>query len=450
MSQSAKQSADEGSSGILHGIRHLKVASRVPITVLVSLVVFGLQAVHSVILARLLGPEGRGEYGTIVLFSQTMLYVGLVGTHYSIARAATRGVAAVGALQAAAFRVGLMTGIGSTLIAATLCLVGLPDEKRYLLPLALICTLLLPCEHLRLTAQAVDHGRGSFNRYNASRLFAAAVFPLLMLVLFLGQVRDLTWIAWATVLTSVVGYVFYWLISDQKSVLQPPSATERSSAKARNLIREGRSDGALVVANDLFDRLATLLVLWLASFEDQGYYLTALPAATLLLVAPNAFELFAFRKAADESHRLSLRELQKFGAGFIFIQVFVAAGLMLCIAPLIHLVYTEDFSGSIPIAKVLIAAMAANGLTIIGEGYLRGRHLAKLGVYTRVVSAPIMVVGALGISSLSPTLRIAVAVFLGHLVNAALVLALVYLDVKKREPGASQTENDSPQESGVA
>ena len=427
-SSNSESAADDLAVGWLGRVRRRLWVSRVPVTVLVSLLVFGFQAVHSILLARLLGPAGRGEYGTIVLYAQTMLYIGLLGTHYSIARSAANETQ-YHSLQLASFRIGLLTGIGSAAIAVLLNLFCLPAEKQYLLPLALICTLMLPCEHLRLTAQSVDHGRGTFNRYNASRLFAAAIFPVLMLALFMAEIRDLRLIAWATVATSAFGYIFYWAISDCKPVWGNAGKT-----RVLELIKDGRSDGALVLANDLFDRLATLLVLWLVGFKEQGFYLTALPAATLLLVAPNAFELFTFRRGANKSRNVTRGEFFKYGALFFLAQVIVSISMILAVGPLIRFVYSDAYAGSIPIAKVLVAAMAANGLTIIGEGYLRGRSLARQGVTTRIIALPIMLVTAFAMPGLNPTLRIAVAVLLGHLANASLVAWCVYRDISTTAP----------------
>jgi enterobacterial common antigen flippase len=48
-------------------------------TVGVSFGIVALQLAQGILLARLLGPESRGEYATAVLYSQMLLYVGLFG-----------------------------------------------------------------------------------------------------------------------------------------------------------------------------------------------------------------------------------------------------------------------------------------------------------------------------------------------------------------------------------
>ncbi|MFN3191070.1 MAG: lipopolysaccharide biosynthesis protein [Aureliella sp.] len=428
-------------NSIAEGIRRIRCLlwrNSVPVTVFVSLAVFGLQAIHSILLARLLGPTGRGEYGTAMFFAQTMTYIGLLGTHYSIARHAADESSANShsfrLIQRAAFRVGLVTGGISTLVAVMLSLVALPEDKSYLLPFCIICSLLLPAEHLRLTAQSVDHGRGKFNRYNLSRLFAATIFPCLVMFFFVAQWKSLQVIAWSTVAVSLVSYLFYWLISDAKGVFGD------SDPPARRLIQEGLPDGGLVLANDAYDRFAVYIVIWTTSLLDQGLFLTALPISTLLLVAPNAFELFAFRAAVSKE---APRNLQGFVAKsllIIAVQAVVLGALQLFLEPIVLLLYGEPFRDAIPVTRLLIIAMAFAGLTIVGEGYLRGRKRVRAGIVTRVVATIVMFGLAFAIQVGSPIENIAMAVAGGHAFNAITVGILVFQEVRHASSGKEVTQ----------
>src|ERR671911_636332 len=70
-------------------IRSLDLAARyLPMmaTVATSLTVVALNAMQGVLLARMLGPAGRGEYGTAVFYTQTFTYIGLFGSVYVLAR----------------------------------------------------------------------------------------------------------------------------------------------------------------------------------------------------------------------------------------------------------------------------------------------------------------------------------------------------------------------------
>lgn len=432
----------------LRQIRQILWKGRVPITVFVSLAVFGLQAIHSILLARLLGPTGRGEYGTAVFFAQTMTYIGLLGTHYSIARWAASENASKSDSSVrsdyyrTAFRIGAFTGGLSLVVSVGLSWFALPSDKAYLFPLCVICSLLLPAEHLRLTGQSVDHGLGRFNRYNISRLFAATIFPVLVLCFYLGQFKNLSAIAWSTVLVSIAAYLFYWVISEVKSVWQ------RSEGQTFGIIRDGLPDAGLVLANDAYDRLAVYLVIWCASLADQGLFLTALPISTLLLVAPNAFELFAFRSAAAESSPLGGFRCAKNIVLIVATQAAVLFALQLVLEPLVLILYGEPFRDAIPVTRILIVAMAFSGLTIVGEGYLRGRRQLRSSMLVRIIATLILLGCALAYWSAGSIEWIAKAATFGHAFNAMLVGVLVVRDASRPESAAGVKPRASQKDGG--
>jgi len=88
-------------------------------TVATSFGVFWLFAVQGIFLARLLGPEMRAEYGTVVFYTQTLTFIGLLGTLLSIAAHAARNPEALPALRRAAIRLGAVTGVGTALFVAS-------------------------------------------------------------------------------------------------------------------------------------------------------------------------------------------------------------------------------------------------------------------------------------------------------------------------------------------
>lgn len=381
-----------------------------------SLAVFGLLALHAILLSRLLGRTGRGEYGVAMFYTQTMLYIGLAGTSYSIARRAMDASTNLAALQRSAVRVGAITGLVSMLIVMMLTVVALPGDKSHLVPLCLVCSLMIPLEHIRLTAIAVDHGRGNFTRYNLSRVFAAAVFPAIVIVLYFNQNDSLELIAWLTVLVPLVGYAFFYALSDNKKLIGP------TAPKPRTLIREGKNDGLAVLAGDLFDRLGNILLFWLVVVDDYALYVTALPAASLLLVGPHTFALYSFRSATDGGH--TQRRLTGYALLVLGFQVFSLIVMFLILDPLLLFLFGEEFSGIAPVARILLFAMAANGCALVGDGYLRGLGRGTWGVWTRIIAAVVMLICSFMLPDGPQLQRIAGAMGIGYAVNASLTAIL--------------------------
>lgn len=399
--------------------------SRMVSTVGSNFLVFGLQAIHAILLARLLGPQGRGEYGTAMFYAQLLIYVGLMGTLFSIARMSENWKSDFAPLQRSAIRVGLITGICAMTLSMLLVLIAIPAAKKYLVPYCLICCMLLPWEHMRLTCLAVDHGRGTFRRYNLSNVVAAAIFPALVLGLYISHIDSLWVVSCLTVIVPLSGLAFYLLVSDNRKWFG-----ELAVAPTR-LIRDGAQDGLSVLATDLYDRLGVFLVLWLVTIEGLGNYLTAVPAAQLLVVAPNALALFAFKAAANHQRKITVTQAVQSILFVLALQVTVVFLLSTILESLLLFIYGQRFIGTVPVAQVLLLAMAACGCAIVGDGYLRGRQRAILGVWTRVFGMLTMLMAAVLIDHPNPLLRVAWATACGHFVNAILIIWLVLNDVRR-------------------
>lgn len=182
-------------------------------TFLTTLAVFGIFFVQGIILARILGPLGRGEFGTSIQIPRDLLlYAGLLGGIEIVNSYASKGVRSLVRLKYSAARMGLITGTITAIVAGVssivfLLLVG----KAQLIPFCLICCLFLPWEHMHLIISGVDRGNHAYARYNFNRLFFAAAFPVLVLLAFptglieflgLGQ---LTAVCLLFVISKVVG-----------------------------------------------------------------------------------------------------------------------------------------------------------------------------------------------------------------------------------------------------
>ena len=98
-------------------------------TVGAQLAIFGLNAIQSIILARLLSPYARGEYGTVLLFTQILLYAGMLGTSFSIARRSQPKENSLEQLKSASLRAGIFTGLVS-FTSFVYCLAGIKILPR--------------------------------------------------------------------------------------------------------------------------------------------------------------------------------------------------------------------------------------------------------------------------------------------------------------------------------
>lgn len=395
-------------------------------TVATSFGIFCLFAIQGVFLARLLGPRMRAEYGTVVLYTQTLTYIGLLGALLSIAAHAARNGDRLPGLRRAALRLGVLTGVGTALIVTVLSLTALPASKAYLAGLCIVCSVLLPFDHMRLALMAVDHGSGNFSKYNRNAVVNAALLPLSLGLFWLLDIRSVQLIVAVTIAIPLVSLAYRFL-SEGTGIIGP-----RSEPPIRALLVEGIPYGFAQTASDLFNRLDALLVLWLVGLTDQGYYMAAVSAAGLMAVAPNALALFSFRSSAASDRAGSVGKLVAAGLAVSAIQAVTLLAILAVIERLITLVFGSNFRGAVPYATILMTAQAVGGLTFVAGGYLRGRGKSFVEVWTRVIGAGVIIAIALGLRSGQGQMSVPIAVLCGQTICAMILCAAVLHDAVRQ------------------
>lgn len=401
-------------------------------TVAVSFLVFALTAVQGILLARLLGPKARGEYSAVMLYSQTLLFIGMLGAPLTIARRAARRDCALPLLRNAAMRYGLCTGIATACVVVLLSFFALPVEKRYLAPWCGLATLIMPIEHMRLAVMSVEHGRASFRRYNYFRLSAQAALPGLLAILMLSGGASLGLVVVMTILAPLIGLALQLVATPGARPWKP--VDPRPSV----LAREGLPYAAEGLVGQLYGRLDMLLVLWLVSdLSVQGQYAAAVPAAGLIIVAGSALDLFAFNAGARATAPMGRKKLMILGGAVALLQLVSAGVLYLLLEPVILFVYGEKFREAVPFALALLPAFALGGCGMVAEGYLRGRGRPGASMRANAVAVVVMLIGVSVWFPSYHVMSIPWASGLGRLVGLACLLVAVALDAPAQESGTA-------------
>lgn len=393
------------------------------VTVGVSFAVVFLQLTQGILLARLLGPEGRGEYATAVLYSQLLLYVGLLGGIEVICRYANDPQTDREKLRRAALWLGVTTGLITTCVTILCNLLALPGDKRFLLPLACLCSLSVIGQQVMLVVSAVDRGAGGFGRYNFLRVFAAAVFPALMLVYALFFPVDPLVAGVLFVISSILsmGACLVGIKSPLRGTSEP---------RVPQLLRESRSYGFSMFVTDLVERLDLVLVLWLAPLATQGLYAAMVPAVYTLTVIPNTFGLFLFNAGASRDRQLRVPDVHRILASSFAVQFVSAVGFMLLIGPVVRLVYGEAYSDAVIYALWLAPVAAIRGIVQGLDNYLKGRGRPLAPLNSRIASAVILIGVTIVLFPTMHTLAIPIAALASQAVCLVWLSSIVYADAR--------------------
>jgi len=227
---------------------------------------------QGILLARLLGPVGRGEFATVILWPNVFAGLGILGVNMALARFAGQGQDPDGLVKTAV-KAALVTGALTALVCGVALPFLLPEGKHNLLPAAYLFLLFIPINHLGMNLQGVDHGVGNFRWLNGTR---ALLYPV-----FFTGVLLCWWLATDTVFWVAVAL----LIANGSVVLI------RLAAKLKSLLGEGqgvsfktlcKKSYPFVVASIiaiLYTQMDKALLVWLLAPEEIGWYVAAFAAA---------------------------------------------------------------------------------------------------------------------------------------------------------------------------
>ena len=393
-------------------------------TVGVSFGIVALQLVQGILSARLLGPEGRGEYAAALIYAQSILYVGLFGAIEIVCRYAGNDQIDRQSLNRSAWQLALVTGGATSLIAVALNCVALPPDNRHVLPLAIICSLAIFGQQITLILSAVARGSNDFKRYNRWRLWAAAVFPVLLL----------GWMLVGT--TTVTSVSITWLIASLLSALPcfikgGETVGQTVAPGFLRMLREGRPYALATLATDLLERLDLLLMLWLTSYivmgnVTLGYYNSMIPVAYPLTVIPNTFGLYLFNAGAKKGSALTVSRVHQLLAICVGIQIFMTIGFIATVGPVVRIVYGEEFMPAVVFAIWLAPVSAIKGIVQGLENYVKGRGRPLAAVSIRIGAAIVMLISIGILYSRSGILSIVQGSLIGQIFCLIGVVWLVY------------------------
>lgn len=377
--------------------------SNVLATFLTTLAIYSVFLAQGFVVARILGPLGRGEFGTALFFPRdVLLYAGLLGGVEVINALAVKSNVDTKTLKYSAARLGLLSGLITATVAAILAVVVMVCVgKSYLIPFCLVCCVFVPWEHMQLTISAVDRGTRNFAFYNVNRFVYAISFLALLLLVFgvgLNQsipFSDLTIVCGLFVISRIVGLAPTLRGMDVTKTLfgkKELSSTgdDVEVPSAWELLVKGRFYAISMLASEVFERMDVLLVVTIASVVESGYFFVAVPAAQLLTVAPNALGVFTFNAGSDDSKRIGLRKTLLVMTLTVLMQIVSALILAWVIPVLILYFFKAPFAPAIPFALWLLPAYAIKGYLQAADGFLKGRNKPMIGVWARALSIVVM------------------------------------------------------------
>jgi O-antigen/teichoic acid export membrane protein len=356
-----------------------------------SLIIQACGAVTGILTARLLGPVARGELATVILWPMVFSNLGLMGCNWVLAREVAKDPERECDWAATGVAVGLATAALYLLAGYFLLPLLLPSDRRFLLPIARLCLLLIPLDIFNQVLLAIEHGRMRWSRYNLLRLSFFLFY--LSLIGFIGVTRraQIRWFV-AAFLASQLLAVLLRIWIQRKSL----AAGKLRFECCRHLLRAGVPYFGATISNLVSLQLDTILVVSLFNAEAAGIYAVASAFANGQSSLGEALGITSFAVLSNEKNASS--------RGKIITETFrqsalVSCGVGLALACLIPFLVAPlfGFAFSRAVRPAVVLALAASlmaSANILNQG-LRGAGRPHAGLISQLFGTGVMAIAAL-------------------------------------------------------
>jgi len=371
--------------------------------------------VQGILIARLLGPVGRGEYAAVILWPAMFAGIGIFGSNIAIARASAKLDD-----HGEVLRTGIVLALITSALSSLVCFMALPwlmpQAESYLINLARLFVLFIPLNHLALNLIAVDQGSGNFKNFNFTRAILNPLYVGMLLCLWLFGIRDLYWF----VVALLVGNLAVVVIRLFLAIRRYPIAGKLHSLAS--LIKQSIHFGLAGIAQPVYMQADKALMLWLLGVKNLGLYMVALSASAVIGSITNSAGMVSFTMAAQSDKGDGFERIAKTFRISVLLWLFFGGILAVVMPFVLPFVYGKDFASAVNPARLLIIGSAFAGLANMLEQSVRGQGKAFVGLEGRLAGLVIMVISGIVLANTFGLPGVCLAYIAGQLVCLSVII----------------------------
>lgn len=380
-----------------------------------NLVIQACMVLQGIIVARMLGPVGRGEYAAVILWPMLFGSFGVTGIYIAIGRIAARTDDYAGLVRS-----GIVLTLMTSSISATACYFALPwlmpPKETHLVPLAQLCILLMPLIRCVLNLNAIDQGRGDFRQFNLIRSIMNPVYVLLLSVIWLLDIGNVKW----CVITLILGYaapVVVWMFT----AIQRYSLIGKLYS-LKDIFKQSIPFSLAGIFQVLYLQVDKALMLWLLGTKDLGFYTVGLSASAVVGSITTSAGMVSFTMAAQANHGEGFGRLAKTFRIAVLLWIFLGGLLAIVMPFVLPLVYGNDFMGAVAPARLLIIGAAFAGLANMLEQAVRGQGKAYIGLEGRLAGLVIILLLAIPLARFFEIIGVCWAFIVGQFICLTIII----------------------------
>ena len=350
-----------------------------------SVFIQGCTVLQGILIARLLGPVGRGEFAAVILWPMMFAGLGIFGSNIAIARASAK-LDDHGEVLRTATVLAFITSALSSLVCFIVLPWLMPQAESHLISLARLFVLFIPLNHLALNLIAIDQGSGNFKRFNFTRAILNPLYVMILIGLWLAGIREVRWFVIA-LLVSNLGVVVVRLFL---AIRKYPIAGKLYSLVS--IVKQSIHFGLAGIAQPVYMQADKALMLWLLGAKNLGLYMVALSASAVIGSITNSAGMVSFTMAAQAGKGDGFERIAKTFRVSVLLWLFFGGILALIMPFVLPFVYGNDFADAVNPARLLIGGSAFAGLANMLEQAVRGQGKAFVGLEGRLAGLVIMVI----------------------------------------------------------
>lgn len=355
-------------------------AKHTSIVFIARILIFFTSLASSIVIARLLGPEGRGMYALLLLIPAIALKFSLFGIDSAEVYYIGKGKYSLRDMIGNSAALGLLLGMGSMAVAG---LVTFFFHGSYLaqVPLAYFFVALgtIPLTLLSTFLSNILLGAQRFFLYSVLSVLSELFFLGFTLFSLFALKAGVFGLLWANILsTSIVALAAFFLLRAIANGIR----LSLSRAFLKDMMSYGLQTYASGVLGFLYYRADILLINAFLTTAAVGYYsLASSLAEKLLMISTSAVTVF-FPRASSEKDERKRKEFTPLVSRHIFFLACLAA-LALFIGGrwIILLLYSASFLPTLAPLYLLLPGIVAMSVTSILAHDYAGRGRPILNVY---------------------------------------------------------------------
>lgn len=352
---------------------------------LTEIAVFGLGFIYLIILARVLGPEGKGIYSLIILIPGLMISFGNFGIGaanvYFVGSKKHSIQNVISNSLVLAFSLGLILILVFWILTKFSFFQEFISSNKISSAYLWLVVLVIPISFLVSFFRSILLGKEKIADYNVTKLVEGFIQLLAVVILLIILSQG--------IFGGIVSYILGILSSSLIAVVFVRRLIKFKFSFSKRLLKDSAVYGSKVYGADALSflnyRLDMFLIAVFLNPAAVGFYSIAVGIVERLRMVPGAFATVLFPRVSSLGEADANNFTPKIIRHTFFIMIVLSIFLLLLASPLVGIVFGSDFLPAVAPLIVLIPGIIAMG---IGENLaadLAGRGKPHFAVYSSLL-----------------------------------------------------------------